>query len=487
MTSDDGFRGLHLFNTMTREKAPFRPLDWGPEGGISEGERQVRIYVCGPTVYDYAHIGNARPVIVFDVLFRLLRHLYGAEHVTYVRNITDVDDKINARALRDHPELPLNEAIRKVTERTAAQFEADVATLGNLAPTHQPRATDFVTGHPDGHDMVTMIARLIAKGHAYEAGGEVLFDVTSMDNYGGLSRRKLEDMRAGARVAVDAHKKNPGDFVLWKQSSPAEPGWDSPWGRGRPGWHIECSVMSAAYLGETFDIHGGGLDLIFPHHENEIAQSCCAHGTDQMAKVWMHNGFLQVEGRKMSKSEGNFFTVQQLLETEVFGGRRWPGPVLRLAMLMTQYREPIDFSVKRLEEADDLLAGFARAAAGIEASAPSAAFVAALSDDLASAAMMAELHALRKSDPAALKASLDLIGVDLSDWQASSASAAALALDPAAIDAAIATRLDFIRVKNFAEADRIREELAEKGVVLTDGKDPESGERITRWAVKRLR
>ncbi len=326
---------LRLYDTLTREKRPFVPLD--PDN--------VRIYVCGPTVYDFAHIGNARPVIVFDVLFRLLRHLYGADHLTYVPNITDVDDKINDRAVRDFPGLPLNEAIRKVTEKTAAQFASDVAALGSLPPTFEPRATDFVLPRADGKaDMVTLIKQLIARGHAYEAGGEVLFDVQSMPDYGALSGRKLDEQRPGARVAVDAHKKSPLDFVLWKQSSGDEPGWESPWGRGRPGWHIECSAMSAAYLGEVFDIHGGGLDLIFPHHENEIAQSRCAHGTPAMANIWMHNGFLEVEGRKMSKSEGNFVTINELLQ-------EYPGDVLRLMMLTTHYRQPMDWTRTGLEQA----------------------------------------------------------------------------------------------------------------------------------------
>ena len=332
---------LKLYNTLTRSKEDFTPID----------KDNVRLYACGPTVYDFAHIGNARPVIVFDVLFRLLRHLYGADHVTYVRNITDVDDKINARALRDFPDLPLNEAIRRVTEKTANQFHEDVKALGCLEPTHEPRATDNIAG------MIAIIETLIAKGHAYNTDGEVLFN-TSWSEYGKLSRRNLDEQQAGARVAVEAHKKNPGDFVLWKLSSNDEPGWESPWGRGRPGWHIECSAMSKRYLGETFDIHAGGLDLIFPHHENEIAQSRCAHGTDVMANVWMHNGFLQVEGRKMSKSEGNFVTIHELLHTEKFGGRKWPGEVLRLAMLMTHYREPIDFSVRRLEEAEKFVEKF---------------------------------------------------------------------------------------------------------------------------------
>ena len=288
---------LRLYDTLTREKRVFAPID----------PSNVRMYVCGPTVYDFAHIGNARPVIVFDVLFRLLRHLYGESHVTYVRNITDVDDKINDRAARDFPGLPLNDAIRKVTEQTEKQFHDDVDALGCLRPSVEPRATDFVLPRADGKtDMVTLIKQLIARGHAYEAGGEVLFDTQSMPDYGMLSGRKLDEQLAGARVAVDAHKKHPTDFVLWKLSSENEPGWESPWGRGRPGWHIECSAMSAAYLGEVFDIHGGGLDLIFPHHENEIAQSRCAHGTPAMANYWMHNGFLQVEGEKMSKSPRQF-------------------------------------------------------------------------------------------------------------------------------------------------------------------------------------
>ena len=323
---------LKLYNTLTRSKEVFTPID----------KDNVRLYACGPTVYDFAHIGNARPVIVFDVLFRLLRHLYGEKHVTYVRNITDVDDKINARALRDFPDLPLNEAIRKVTEKTADQFHEDVKALGCLEPTHEPRATDNIK------EMIEIIEKLIGKGHAYNTDGEVLFNTSSMKDYGQLSRRNLDEQQAGARVAVEAHKKNPGDFVLWKLSSTEEPGWDSPWGRGRPGWHIECSAMSKRYLGETFDIHAGGLDLIFPHHENEIAQSRCAHRTDVMANVWMHNGFLQVEGRKMSKSEGNFLTISDLLS-------KWGGELLRFNMLKTHYRQPIDWTSSSLEDSAEEL------------------------------------------------------------------------------------------------------------------------------------
>jgi cysteinyl-tRNA synthetase len=342
---------LRLYDTLTREKRPFVPLD----------PANVRMYVCGPTVYDFAHIGNGRAAIVFDVLFRLLRHLYGESHVTYVRNITDVDDKINARAVRDFPGLPLNEAIRKVTEKTATQYHADVTALGCLPPTVEPRATDFVLPRPDGKaDMVTLIRQLIARGHAYEAGGEVLFDTASMPDYGMLSGRKLDEQKAGARVAVEAHKKNPADFVLWKQSSEDEPGWESPWGRGRPGWHIECSAMSAAYLGDVFDIHGGGLDLIFPHHENELAQSRCAHGTATMANYWMHNGFLQVEGAKMSKSEGNFVTIRDLLNS-------WTGAVIRYSMLQTHYRQPIDWTVSRLEQSRHEMGNWAAMYSGSEA------------------------------------------------------------------------------------------------------------------------
>ncbi|MGV1917467.1 cysteine--tRNA ligase [Rhizobium sp. 22-785-1] len=457
---------LKLYNTLTREKSEFQPID----------AKNVRMYVCGPTVYDYAHIGNARPVIVFDVLYRLLRHAYGENGVTYARNITDVDDKINARALRDYPNLPLNDAIHAVTEKTANQFHQDVAALGCLEPTVEPRATDNIA------QMVEIIEKLIARGHAYVAAGEVLFDTKSMSDYGQLSKRPLDEQQAGARIAVDAHKKNPGDFVLWKLSSHNEPGWESPWGRGRPGWHIECSAMSGRYLGEVFDIHGGGLDLIFPHHENEIAQSRCAHGTHVMANVWMHNGFVQVEGRKMSKSDGNFVTIYDLLHTESFGGRKWPGDVLRLAMLMTHYREPIDFSVKRLEEAERLLAKWPAAEAGDAKVDQSV--LDALADDLNTVAAVQALHALAQAanaDPEKLPvfaASAALLGVLPKRAELDAAIAAA-------VDSLVAMRLEMLKAKNFAEADRIRDELSAKGIQLKDGKDKETGERVTTWELKR--
>ncbi|MFF0948859.1 cysteine--tRNA ligase [Rhizobium leguminosarum] len=457
---------LKLYNTLTREKSAFSPID----------PHKVRMYVCGPTVYDFAHIGNARPAIVFDMLFRLLRHVYGEDHVTYARNITDVDDKINARALRDHPGLPLNDAIRAVTEKTETQYHADVAELGCLEPSFEPRATDNIV------EMTEIIEKLIGNGHAYVASGEVLFDTKSMADYGQLSKRPLDEQQAGARIAVDAHKKNPGDFVLWKLSSHNEPGWESPWGRGRPGWHIECSAMSKRYLGDVFDIHGGGLDLIFPHHENEIAQSRCAHGTKVMANVWMHNGFLQVEGRKMSKSEGNFVTIHELLHTETFGGRKWPGQVLRLAMLMTHYREPIDFSIKRLEEAERLLAKWPAAEVGDAA--PDETVLNALSDDLNTVAAVQALHALAQAahtDPAAsatFAATADLLGLLPKKLEIDEAVASA-------VDALVAMRLEMLKAKNFTEADKIRDELTAKGIQLKDAKDPVTGERVTTWEVKR--
>jgi cysteinyl-tRNA synthetase len=486
---------LRLYDTLTREKHTFVPLD----------PANVRLYVCGPTVYDFAHIGNARPVIVFDVLFRLLRHLYGESHVTYVRNITDVDDKINDRAARDFPGLALNDAIRKVTEKTASQFHADVKALGSLPPTFEPRATDFVLPRADGKtDMVTLIKQLIARGHAYEAGGEVLFDTALMPDYGALSGRKLDEQLAGARVAVDAHKKNPADFVLWKQSSENEPGWESPWGRGRPGWHIECSAMSAAYLGDVFDIHGGGLDLIFPHHENEIAQSRCAHGTPAMANYWMHNGFLQVEGAKMSKSEGNFVTISELLDSRSFGGRSWEGRTLRLAMLRTHYRSPIDWTVKALEDSERTILNWANILERAQVSfasegalAPS--IIGALSDDLNTPMAIAEMHKLaefaRKGDLTAATSLYDSgrwLGI-LDMYLTSSSNLASIGqaaghLRPMEFRNEVNAKLEARRSararKDFKESDRIRDELAAMKVILKDGKDAD-GNPITTWEIAR--
>jgi cysteinyl-tRNA synthetase len=462
---------LRLYDTLTREKRPFVPLD----------PANVRMYVCGPTVYDFAHIGNARPVIVFDVLFRLLRHLYGEKHVTYARNITDVDDKINDRAVRDFPGLPLNEAIRKVTEVTANQFHTDVAALGALPPTFEPRATDFVEPRTDGKtDMVTLIKQLLARGNAYQAAGEVLFDTASMPDYGALSGRKLDEQLAGARVAVDAHKKNPADFVLWKQSSANEPGWESPWGRGRPGWHIECSAMATAYLGDVFDIHGGGLDLIFPHHENELAQSRCAHGTPVMANYWMHNGFVEVEGKKMSKSEGNFVTIRELLAD-------WPGEVLRLNMLKTHYRSPMDWTLKGLEESAKTLDDWYWVAADVGGGQPSDAVIEPLSDDLNTPLMIATLHGLRNKaasggerDRGEFAASLRYFGFlseSTADWNGRKQRASGV--DAGQVDSLIADRTAARARKDFKESDRIRDELAAMGVVIKDSKEG------TTWEIAR--
>jgi cysteinyl-tRNA synthetase len=465
---------LRLYNTLTRTKEDFTPID----------PNNVRMYVCGPTVYDFAHIGNARPVIVFDVLFRLLRHLYGESHVTYVRNITDVDDKINARALRDFPNLPLNEAIRAVTQKTADQFQFDAKALGCLTPTEEPRATDNIQG------MIDIISTLINKSHAYTAAGEVLFSVSSMADYGKLSGRKLEDQQAGARVAVEAHKKNPADFVLWKLSSADEPGWDSPWGRGRPGWHIECSAMSKRYLGEVFDIHGGGLDLIFPHHENEIAQSRCAHGSDVMANVWMHNGFLQVEGQKMSKSLGNFVTIADVLA-------EMPGRPVRFNMLRTHYRQPIDWTKKSLIESDEILEAWLFVLARqlqfseqnranfLSAAIPDT-VLQPLLNDLNVAEAISAMHVLAKSnkdeDKVSLFAAMHFLNLtDFDDLKQFSENVfPKTEVDRDKVVDLINDRLVARHTKNWKESDRLRDELDAMGIAIKDNKDG-----TTTWDVKR--
>jgi len=434
---------LRLFNSLTKTKEDFAPLD----------VKNVRVYVCGPTVYDFAHIGNARPVIVFDVLFRLLRHVYGDAHVTYVRNITDVDDKINTRAAER------GISIRQLTEETARIYDEDVAALGNLPPTVTPRATEHV------REMIAMIETLIANGHAYEASGHVLFDVSSKSDYGKLARRSLDEMLAGARVEVAPYKKNAMDFVLWKPSEESLPGWDSPWGRGRPGWHIECSAMAGKYLGETFDIHGGGIDLVFPHHENEIAQSEGAHHDHPLAKVWMHNGFLQVEGEKMAKSAGNFFTIRELLAD-------WPGEVLRFTMLRTHYRQPIDFTFAGLRESWKTLERWYAVTEPLVDPAPDAYFFEALSDDLNTPAAIASLH---QADALALAGGLGFLGFSNVQLRI----AAKGEVDTVAIADAIAARNAARKAKNFIESDRIRDELLAKGILLKDGPDG------TSWEVKR--
>jgi len=470
---------LSLYNTLTRRKQTFAPID----------AERVRMYVCGPTVYDHAHIGNARPIIVFDVLFRLLRQIYGADHVAYVRNITDVDDKINARAAER------GISIRELTEETYGIFRDDVAALGALLPTQEPRATEHIA------EMLAIIERLIASGHAYAAEGHVLFSVPSMPDYGMLSRRTLDDMIAGARVEVAPYKRDATDFVLWKPSAEDEPGWDSPWGRGRPGWHIECSAMSWKHLGERFDIHGGGIDLVFPHHENEIAQSRCAFGHPAMANVWMHNGFLQVEGEKMSKSLGNFVTIRELLATDRFGGQAWDGAVLRLAMLRTHYRQPIDWTVEGLTESERLVERWRNTVRrkGFDPQPVPAAMIEALSDDLNTPAALRVLSELgtrangylfgggdvpplpgaaREAEgrrvAGELVAAADLLGIALVVAQEQMDET-----DRAAIQTLIDTRLAARAARNWAESDRIRDELTGMGVVLMDNKDG-----TTSWELK---
>jgi len=399
---------IRLYNTRTRAKQGFTPID----------AEDVRLYVCGPTVYDRAHLGNARPVVVFDTLFRLLRHEYGADHVTYVRNFTDVDDKINATAVaRQQAGAPgtLEDLIRQRTEETIGWYHADMDALGNLRPTHEPRATEYIGNKgPDGTwgHMIGMIKTLIDKGYAYvvrdpsnnppkefvianrEAmhSETALFEVHEFNRYGELSGRSLDDMIAGARVEEAPYKRDPMDFVLWKPSDDSLPGWDSPWGRGRPGWHIECSAMSKALLGATFDIHGGGLDLQFPHHENEIAQSCCANDTEFMARFWMHNEMLLVEGKKMSKSLGNFFSVRELLD------QGFPGEVIRFVMLSTHYRKPMDWTDKKAREASNALENMHRLVLSMvpdatpEPSKVDAFFVEALAQDLNTSEVIRHLH-----------------------------------------------------------------------------------------------
>ena len=464
---------LRLYDTLTREKRALTPLD----------PANVRMYVCGPTVYDFAHIGNARPVIVFDVLFRLLRHLYGAEHVTYVRNITDVDDKINARAAEEYPALPLNEAIRKVTETTDRQFHEDVAALGCLPPTVEPRATEHIA------EMRTLIEQLVKSGNAYVEQDHVLFSVASMPDYGRLARRSLDEMIAGARVEVAPYKRAPMDFVLWKPSKPGEPAWPSPAGikaPGRPGWHVECSAMSDKWLWaealsnlsesgrahpHQFDIHGGGIDLVFPHHENEIAQSRCAFHTPAMASFWVHNGFLQVEGEKMAKSLGNFVTIRDLLKD-------WPGEVLRFQMLMTYYRQPLDWTSKRTEEAAAALDTFRHFTTAIDDGELSPRVLSALEDDLNTPQVLTELYKLadgaRTGDwrsAGELKKACAFLGFELKTNLQEILKRKRGGVNEVEIQSLIADRAAARARKDWKESDRLRDELAKMGVVVKDTKD----------------
>ncbi|MCB2053420.1 MAG: cysteine--tRNA ligase [Geminicoccaceae bacterium] len=445
---------LHLHDTATRRKKRLEPIE--PD--------HVRVYVCGPTVYDRIHIGNARPLIVFDVLVRLLRHLFPA--VTYVRNITDVDDKIITRAAER------GEPIDRLTERTAEAFAQDWQRLGCLPPDHEPRATAHIGA------MIRLIGRLIERGHAYAEEGHVLFSVPSCPNYGALSGRSREDQIAGARIDVAPYKRDPADFVLWKPSSGDQPGWESPWGCGRPGWHIECSAMAEELLGVPFDIHGGGLDLIFPHHENEIAQTCCARDLERMASIWMHNGFVDMAGEKMAKSVGNVIGVADALAmADPLPHRQ--GEVFRLWMLGAHYRQPIDFSTDGLTRAKAVLDRFYGAlerAGAAPPSAPDEAFVEALSDDLNTPAALAVLHEMlaelnrakfaeKASIAARLKGSAALLGLlqqDAHGWLRGGE-------EDARIDELVEERIAARRNRDFARADAIRDELAALGIQLEDG------------------
>lgn len=447
---------LQVYNTLTRQKEKFQPLD----------AKNIRMYVCGPTVYDFAHLGNARPVVVFDTLYRLLKRLY--PKVTYVRNITDVDDKIMAKALES------GQAIDVITTCTTKAFHDDMGALNALPPDIEPRATAHIG------EMIAMISTLIDKGHAYAAEGHVLFNVPSMKNYGELSRKPQEELLAGARVEVAPYKKDASDFVLWKPSSDEQVGWDSPWGRGRPGWHIECSAMAEKTLGPTIDIHGGGLDLIFPHHENEIAQSRCAHDGAPLAKYWMHNGFLTINSDKMSKSLGNFFTVRQLLE-------KYPGEVIRLALITGHYRQPLDFSTEALEAAKGKLDRWyraLRATDGVkiqEANVPDV-FEAALLDDLNTPQAITVMDGLVTQlnqaetmlEQSTARAKILAAGLSIGllmqtpqswlTWQPASQSGPT----DNEIETQIAARIAAKRAKIFVESDRIRDTLAAQGVILED-------------------
>jgi cysteinyl-tRNA synthetase len=433
---------IKLRNSMTRKIEVFAPID----------PTNLRLYVCGPTVYDRAHLGNARPAIVFDVLFRLLCYVYGKDHVTYVRNFTDVDDKINAKARET------GRAIGEITEDTIGWYHADMDAIGVSRPTHEPRATEYIP------QMITMIEDLIAKGHAYAAEGHVLFSVASYPDYGRLSGRTVEDMIAGARVEVAPYKRDAMDFVLWKPSDADTPGWDSPWGYGRPGWHIECSAMSHELLGSHFDIHGGGNDLMFPHHENEIAQSCCAHQGAGFANIWMHNEMLQVEGKKMSKSLGNFFTVRDLLDQGV------PGEVIRFVMLSTHYSKPMDWTAKKAAEAEKTLRKwYAQAADAPQAPVPDA-MLAALFDDLNTPLAITALHQISQSgDAASLRSCLSILGlasVGVPDWAASPD------VDLSALEAQLfAVRQTAMETEDFVPVDALKSALTDAGVEVRMSKE----------------
>ena len=440
---------IRFYNTKTRKKEAFQPID----------PKDVRMYVCGPTVYDRAHIGNARPVIVFDMLYRLLRHVYGTDHVTYARNFTDVDDKIIKRAADS------GRKIEEITSETITWYHEDMEALGTLRPNVEPRATDHIG------DMIAMIADLIASNHAYVAEGHVLFSVESYARYGQLSGRSVKDMIAGARVEIAPYKRDPMDFVLWKPSDAGQPGWNSPWGRGRPGWHIECSAMSYDLFGASFDIHGGGNDLMFPHHENELAQSCCAHPKGDFARFWLHNEMLKVEGRKMSKSLGNFFTVRDLLDRGV------PGAVIRFVLLSTHYRKPMDWTELKVLQCQGELHKWSYSLAGTTSSeSVSAELIEALADDLNTPKAITHLRALYSNAQFhQLAADASFLGLwtgqnpdEISRLHVTDSDTDRHA---SRVVTALLSRLDTARSeKNYALADSIRDRLSTAGVIVKTSK-----------------
>lgn len=456
---------ISLYNTLHRRKEEFKPID----------AANVRMYVCGPTVYDRAHLGNAKTPVVFDVLYRLLCYVYGTDHVNYVSNITDVDDKI----LKKHQET--GKSIREITEQTYQWYIDDMAALNVLPPNHRPRATEYIA------EMIELVKLLLQNGHAYEAAGHVLFDVDSMPGYGFLSGRSMKEMLAGARIEIADYKKNPADFVLWKPSEADQPGWDSPWGYGRPGWHLECSAMSSKLLGDNFDIHGGGSDLIFPHHENECAQSLCAHPGSEFAHYWVHGGMLMVDGVKMSKSLGNFYTIDQVLE-------KAPAEALRLLFLTTHYHQPFNFTFEGLAQSKAALDKFYNALLRVEqvpaeVCAPDERVVDALADDLNTPLALSYLHemtnALNKAETPVeqatakgrLLASAGLLGIlwqSPSEWFKGGESDD----DTAAIEAKIAERAAAKKNKDYALADQIRNQLKEQGIVLEDSPQGTTWKRV---------
>ena len=460
---------LHIWNTKTRRKEKFEPLN----------PKAVRMYVCGPTVYDRAHIGNARPAVTFDIVYRLLRHLYGKENVTYVRNITDIDDKINNRAAslkaKGDPR-DLVAIIKTITDETIGWYHEDMQSLGVLEPTDEPRATDYIP------QMIAMIKTIISQGHGYEVEGHILFDVSSAPNYGSLAKRNLETMRAGARVEVAPYKKNDLDFVLWKPSSDDLPGWSSPWGRGRPGWHIECSAMSSELLGPSFDLHGGGSDLCFPHHENEVAQSKAIFPEEEFARYWMHNGMIRVNGQKMAKSLGNFFTIKDLKDKGI------SGEVIRLVMLGTHYRSQIDWTESKVQEATEIVARWRR----LLSTKPDLnlqidpVFLESICNDFNIPKGLSILHELAKrGDLDTLYGSISLLGLDTLAQQANTLEGLSELNSnhsnkvSECLEQLLKVREECRKSRNFTKADEIRVALGDAGILLQD----QPGGKLPKWEI----